>query len=736
MKRPLIGFSALFAIGVGTEILFDIQPHFVLSATALFLLVLFSRLLPRSIPIIICLTGMVCGVTYGAAYHTVLELPAEELDGSVHEIVAKTTEYPEIYEDTQRVSVTISGEQLGLKHTVRSFVSLPLTKENLEPGDLLSLTGEFYRPTELQGFDRETYYRSIGYSILVKNRDGTFVTVTKPDSRPVSYYPKALGHRLGQNIQVLFPDRQEAFLSALLLGDKSHLSTIDTNHLRKAGLSHVVVVSGLHVGFLIALLLVLFGRKIGSILGIPTLVLFAMMVGWSPSVIRACVMYGTALVAFLIKEQADSFNSLFAALLIVLLWLPASLLSVSLQLSFVSTAAILQFGGILQKAFYVRSKKIPFLLRRLLAFFAASVVCSVSTLLLTFPILLYHFGYVSVLSPFSNLLTLWAVTLAYPLGIMVSLCSLVSLSAASVLAAPLSLLVKYIWAVADFCSSIQSGLLYIGSIPDCVVVFIFLVGYLLILRFGNRRTLMIATPVLLICLLGFSWFLNVSTRNQLRICCLSESYGQAVVVTKGEKTALIDCSSSGSLTTSAEDVAVYLDWWGYDHVDALVLTAYNQTHCGDLLELLEQVPIHSVYAPPAEEKSQTMNDLLTALYGTQNYHEIDKAELTQIADPELGLCVICWENHLVVGQPEHSIWFFHSLTQNRLLSLLEKEPISSRVVVVSRQFFDQEDKVSSILTRLQPDEIIVESGKECDDSIFGIPIRCTRQEGDITLVQS
>ena len=118
------------------------------------------------------------------------------------------------------------------------------------------------------------------------------------------------------------PEREAGLLTGLLIGDKTGITDADTTSLRIAGLSHLVAVSGLHVGFLVAFCYLLFGRRIGTYLSIPLILLFVPIAGASPSVIRAAVMYLIAAGAFVAKREADTLNSLFAALLLLLIQNP------------------------------------------------------------------------------------------------------------------------------------------------------------------------------------------------------------------------------------------------------------------------------------------------------------------------------------------------------------------------------------------------------------------------------
>ena len=125
---------------------------------------------------------------------------------------------------------------------------------------------------------------------------------------------------------------------------------------------HVTAVSGLHCGFLIALLgLLVFRRqRLTAFLGYPALLFYMFMVGCTPSVVRSCVMVGFVLLAPLAGREGDTPTALSGALLVILLANPFAAASVSLQLSFAAVAGLLLpapkiYGGLVR----LGPKKLP-----------------------------------------------------------------------------------------------------------------------------------------------------------------------------------------------------------------------------------------------------------------------------------------------------------------------------------------------------------------------------------------
>lgn len=726
-QRPLVCFSLLFAIGVGLELHWGVMWHPALFAVGLLLAALVCVVLPRlSVPAI-CLAGLLCGLLYSSAHERFVEQPFMNWNGFHHRVTATVIDYPEQYEDAQRVEVRIPADQLYLPVAAHTLLTLPQTQQELCPGDTISIHVKFYQPEYTDGFDRLTYYRSIGCPLLAKQTPMTELSVSSPKSVPLRYAPKVLGHVWQGKLSECFSARQAAFLSALLFGEKDALTTIDNNHLRKAGLSHIVAVSGLHVGFLIGFLLLLFGRKIGSMVGLPVLLAYVILVGASPSVLRASLMYALVLIAFLLGRDTDSFTSLAAALLLCLILQPVSLLSAGLQLSFAATLGILWIALPVQRALTIRSKRIPHKMRQLLHAITAGAGCSFAALVFTMPILLYHFSYLSVLSPLSNLLTLWAVTLIFPLGMLFCVLSCICAPLGQIVAIPIALLVRYVWAVTDAVSAVRGGILTITHPGNLLLLFLLTLAALLGILSKRRIVMVLSLPVFTALLFGYSWLDALRMQDEWKITCFSEGYGQCIAVARGDTLAIIDCGSSG-YHNAAEDVIEYMDWYRFSQVDILILTASNASHTRDVEELSRQIPVQRTYLADGEENTLTENEAL-------HFAVLEGEAPCSIGEEALGLSAIPIEGKLAVQvtAKEQTMFITHSLTQLQILRLLERTPQSCDILVAADSITADAERLSAILSQLNPKQIVLESGWAHDwDSLEGVPVQFLYEQGDIT----
>lgn len=147
-------------------------------------------------------------------------------------------------------------------------------------------------------------------------------------------------------------DRAErGLVKALLLGIRDELDAEQKAAFARSGTIHVLAVSGMHVGLVYAVFMAMlgwWGRKPRARLLRAAFILivlwgYAGLTGWSPSVLRATVMFSFFVVAEVAERQAEPLNNLFGAAFLLLLWDPLMLMQLSFQLSFLAVLGILLF---------------------------------------------------------------------------------------------------------------------------------------------------------------------------------------------------------------------------------------------------------------------------------------------------------------------------------------------------------------------------------------------------------
>ncbi len=271
-------------------------------------------------------------------------------------------------------------------------------------------------------------------------------------SSPSVYFTMtALRERLIGFLRARIPTEEGALLAGLCLGDLRGVSTAVSDAFRDAGLTHILVVSGLHLSVISAGVFAvcrrLFRRRVAATVSMAVVFIFMLLVGFSPSVVRAGVACFVMLGGQLFHRRADGLNSLGLALTLLLAYNPYSLLDAGLQLSFGATAGVL----CLYEPVYTRLCGLP-----LWKPLASAVAVTVAATLPILPLLAWLFGEVSVVSPLANVLAATAASVAMMLGclgMLLSLCPLLAFLS-TWLWYPAAWAVRWLLAVAQICADL------------------------------------------------------------------------------------------------------------------------------------------------------------------------------------------------------------------------------------------------------------------------------------------
>ena len=219
----------------------------------------------------------------------------------------------------------------------------------------------------------------------------------------------------------------------MLSSDRSQCSQSLQTALVNSGTAHLAAVSGLHLSILVGFFVAVLGKRWGFLASFPVILFYAAVAGCAPSALRAVGMQALLMLGLLFRQEYDPMTALFAALLVLTAQNPFSVLSPSLLLSFSATFGILWLSPAWMQALQRHLPKNPWLHKPLRAIGGVLIV-SFSAMIVTLPLNLVLFGRASMISVFSNLLSLWAVGLSIVGGLLVAGISLLSLPAAAFLA--------------------------------------------------------------------------------------------------------------------------------------------------------------------------------------------------------------------------------------------------------------------------------------------------------------
>lgn len=233
------------------------------------------------------------------------------------------------------------------------------------------------------------------------------IVVEENPSQPPGELLARMRRQVGRALDKLLPRREAGFLRAMVLGDGSGISETDMGNFRELGVSHILVVSGMHMTVLAAFLQLALKRlpirkAVGNLLTGLCLLLFLALSGFQPSASRGAAMYGVLLLADSTGRRSDGLNSLGLAVLAVCLGNPFAGGDLGFALSVTATLGIVLLYRPLEQAFLGRRRQgLAFALWKPAA---VSLAATAAALLGTFPVQLAVFGGFPLLLPLANFL--------------------------------------------------------------------------------------------------------------------------------------------------------------------------------------------------------------------------------------------------------------------------------------------------------------------------------------------
>ncbi len=643
--RVLMWFALGFAAACALSIYLRIGA-WICILTAVLAIMLFALKKPAARVAAVALIGVTVGMLWSAAYNRLYLDIAREYDGKKVRASAIVTDYS--YDTDYGVAADAQTELGGKKFKLRLYYP---GGAPLQPGDRIE--GEFrFRMTTDDSLQGGTYHHGDGIFLLASLYEDA--VVTKGYQEEGTYIGAFLRRRISMLLSDAFPADTLGFANALLLGDTSLLDYETDTDFKISGIRHVVAVSGLHVSILMSVVYVFSGRRryLSAILGIPILFVFAAVVGFTPSVMRACIMQGLVLLALFFNKEYDPPTALAFAVLTMLCINPVTIVSVSFQMSCGCLIGIFLFYERINQFILriLRAPKGKSAKAKLIRWFSGSVSITLSTMITTTPLSAAYFGTVSIVGVLTNLLTLWVISFTF-CGIgMVCIGGLFCLPAAKIIAWVVSIPIRYVILTAKVLSSLSFSAVYTCSIY--VVVWLVMCYLLLAVFLLSRRkhpwVLTVCAVFGLVVAVGLSWIESNAENYQVTVFDVGQ--GQSILLTCDDRNYLVDCGGDSERNT-ADTVSHELLSRGITHLDGVILTHFDDDHAGAVSRLLTRIPAEKLYLPDIQKDSLARTELERSQtpiqwVKQQIYLQTEEAKLTFIPgehesdDNERSLCIL------------------------------------------------------------------------------------------------
>jgi competence protein ComEC len=536
-------------------------------------------------------------------------LPAPLFDGEPYAIEGFVNDRSWVTSGS-RITIALRAiERAGIEQRVSGKVWARLTADSAEPlayGDVVRISGRLHRPRGFLnpgGFDEPRQARSVGVGAVVGSSAKEDL-VRYALRGPLSLL-RVLGHlraRLAGAFAVL-PSGPRGLVIALITGDRAGLDLDLEERFRRAGVSHLLSVSGLHLAtaaFLFFeglrwLLLWLrpaerfVAKRWAALVALPATIAYTLLCGAEVATVRACLATSIWLLGIAFGRATTPVNTLLAAAFVLLGVRPSNIFDVSFQLSFAAalgtTMLVPRLIEILPQPPRHRWLRSPLTL----------LCTSICALLSTTPLVVYYFSEVSPVGVIANLVIVpLAELLVVPLGLFGGCASLLRVPGATSVIHIAGLAAEWIIALARWFAGWLPPLYFAAPTVGTLLTF-----YLGLTAFCARRLRKLGLLLLLTSALLCGWqTLERRASTRLRATFLDVGQGDACVVTlPGRHTIVIDGGGSfdDNFDPGKAILAPFLHRIGVTRVDLIILSHPHPDHANGLGSLLDEFEVGMVW---------------------------------------------------------------------------------------------------------------------------------------------
>ncbi len=514
--------------------------------------------------------------------------PAVEYAGNTCNISAQLTDYPEFrygnyYYDAETIEIDGQNTEQKLRLVFSSY-------PDAEPYDVIEGDFTFY----LLGSSNEE-------SLASNKANGVFIgaypdswnyRVVKISESEKPFMKTVVDARqyIKNIINKAVPGDAGALTTALIIGDKSNLSSDIQNDFRRSGITHIICVSGFHLSLwamFILEILKLFKIKesIASVISIVGVIAFMLVAGMTYSVVRSGIMMVLYLLANVLWKKRDSLNSLGFALTVIAVYNPFAMGSVALQLSALASLGLILFSQNVKPKIdahldKIKDSRISDILKKFVSALCVPIVASLFTLPVS--IGLYDEFNFAVFA--TNLIAVPVSSICIFTGALAALMCAVAPTIPDIFAYSTEFFTSFLMKIARLFG--EFDLLTFRADSD--VHSVMLCGILLVcavsvfITFAGRNVFKVACSVcivILVCCLAFS---SVTIENETRITVIDVGNGTAVLASKNGENLLIGCG--GTAFMGAENISDVITRYGGK--TNTIIVSDNEYSSGFLNEIL------------------------------------------------------------------------------------------------------------------------------------------------------
>ncbi|MFG0265384.1 MAG: ComEC/Rec2 family competence protein [Rhodopirellula sp. JB055] len=543
-----------------------------------------------------------------------------------------------------RLVVSVLTMQRGTQHvpiTGRVMVMVDAERQDLRPGDIVKLYGRIAAipPPSNPG---ETDQR------IAARRQNIHARMRVGSAEQVERLPNAENakgrHSWCVRMERWLADRaasardtilkqiepsQRGLALALTLGQRDFLDRTTNERLLVTGTAHLLSVSGLHLGIIVLLTGAVAGLLRLPLAGSTTLIVTVMLfyvaiTGARPPVTRAAILLSTVILARLLARPHHPLNSLSLAAIILMVWTPAEMFGIGVQLSFLAVATLLLCGRPFSKALTPAAESIRVeerfdelaqqsqtAWRRALSFVASwtgrVLWYSGAVTLMALPLVWSQFHVVSPISVIVNVMLSPLMALALSAGVLTILAGWSLPSLAWIPGEICGKLLSIMQWMIDSAANLPGGHFWLPSPPTAWVIAFYLglvvwaaIRPMVSSRGIRRRTIEAGLLVSWIGIaFGMATFPAELPDQTLEATFVDVGHGTATILRPNRQEIwLYDCGWMGNANATSRNIEDALWSLGATHIDGIFLSHADTDHYNALPGLADRFSIGVILVPP------------------------------------------------------------------------------------------------------------------------------------------
>ncbi len=620
MKRPILIALIGYIIGIIWELYLKISIVPFLIFAIIICIIIYYR---SSLSIILLVTSILIANNVTSylnnKYESIYNISTEE-QIYIGTIISNENEGD--YKSSYTIKIENINGKTKYKNT-KLILNIP-KKQNikLEYGNRIKFSGKYIAPERQRnygGFDYSEYLKTLKIYGTITYSGSEIKLLKKENINIIELFTHKISNKIDKNIKKLFQETEASILSSILLGNNQDINEEIKQSFRNSGIYHILVISGAHMSYIILGLTYLLDKinisnRKKVILKILGILFFILITTKSISITRAGIMGIITLGASFFYRRKDTVNSVCLSMLIILIYNPYSINSISFQLSYGGVIGILALNNPYTKLIKKISKnKILGALRNIpIKAEAIAVILSAQTMII--PVMILNFHTTSLTFLFANILVSYLIGIIIILGFICAFLSLISLEISGFLAIFLNIALKILILTAKFFGEMPLSKIYVTT-PSKISIILY---YIIILKeaihncrgtvhcvsknINRTRKLLI---IFLIITLIFNNYIHI--QKNLKIYFIDVGQGDScLIMTPNNKKVLIDgggtMNSSGSFDVGEDTLLPYLLNRGVKKLDYIMISHFDADHCQGLIAILNSIKVKNIIISKQAEK--------------------------------------------------------------------------------------------------------------------------------------